>query len=382
VYHLEEAFLVRKCGSLISRREALLGGVAFAGCRSLNLSAAPLIDRVPQIDGLVISVLVDNQVFGPFLPAIERSDLLVERQTRGMGRGIQGGRMTANTLLAEFGFSVLAESQVEGQLRRVLIDFGYSPQALANNVELMGVNLTNLDAAVLSHGHLDHYGGIGALAAIGIRQGVPLIVGGEEAFCQRSSALRGSPPFSMGALDRSTVREAGFEVQIRSMPEIIGDHAWTTGEIPLTGSERAAIPTRMEPGKGCDIDQLSNAKQAVEAIDDDGEHELATCYAIRDKGLVVITSCGHRGVINSIRQAQVASGIDKVHAVIGGFHLVAPRTAEEAMATVDAFEEIDPDYIVPMHCTGEAFIAEASKRMPEKVIRPYVGSRFHLGVRA
>lgn len=186
----------------------------------------------------------------------------------------------------------------------------------------------------------------------------------------------------MGALERSTVREAGFDVHITSTPQIIGDHAWTTGEIPLTSSERPAIPTRMEPGQGCNVNRLSNAKQPVDAIDDDGEHELATCYAIRDKGLVVITSCGHRGLINSIRQAQAASGIDKVHAVIGGFHLVAPRTPEEAMKTVDALAEIGPDYIVPMHCTGEAFIAEAIRRMPQKVIRPYVGSRFHLGIRA
>jgi 7,8-dihydropterin-6-yl-methyl-4-(beta-D-ribofuranosyl)aminobenzene 5'-phosphate synthase len=366
--------VVRKCGSRTTRREVLLGGLAFAGCRSLNAFAAPLIEHVPEIDSLLISVLVDNQVFGPFLPSIERSDLLVERQ----GGGVQSGRMTATTLVAEFGFSVLAESEVAGQSRRVLIDFGYSPQALANNAELMDVDLANLDAAVLSHGHLDHYGGIGALVHIGLRQGAPLIVGGEEAFCQRT-VLRGSPPLSMGALDRSTVREAGFDVHITSTPRIVGDHAWTTGQIPLTSNERPAMPTRMKPGQGCDVDQLSNAKRAVDAIDDDGEHELATCYAIRDKGLVVITSCSHRGVINSIRQARAASGIDRVHAVIGGFHLVAPRTPEETMKTVDALEEIGPDYIVPMHCTGEAFIAEAVKRMPRKVIRPYVGSRFHLG---
>jgi 7,8-dihydropterin-6-yl-methyl-4-(beta-D-ribofuranosyl)aminobenzene 5'-phosphate synthase len=369
--------MVRKGASNISRRQALLSALAFVGYRGWSATAMPSTVRVPQVDSLVISVLVDNQVFGPFLTDIERSDLLVERQ----GGGVRGGRMTATTLLAEFGFSVLAESGVPGQVRRVLIDFGYSPKTLANNADLMGVNLANLDAAVLSHGHLDHHGGIGALAEVGMRQRIPLIVGGEEAFCERT-VLRGSSPFVMGALDRSTVREAGFDVQITSTSAIIGDHAWTTGEIPLTSSERPAVPTRMEPGHGCDVDQLSNAKRTVGTIDDDAEHELATCYAIRDKGLVVITSCGHRGVVNSIRQAQVASGIDKVHAVIGGFHLVAPRTPEEAMATVDALEEIAPDYIVPMHCTGDVFIVEALRRMPAKVIQPYVGSRFHFGSRA
>lgn len=210
----------------MSRRDALLGGLAFLGCRSWRALAAPFLEIVPQVDSLVVSILADNQVFGPFLPQIERSDLLVERQ----GVGIRDGRMRANTLQAEFGFSVLAESLVGGQSRRVLIDFGYSAQALLNNAELMGVDLARIDAAVLSHGHLDHYGGIGALAEVGMRPGIPLVVGGEEAFCQRS-VLRGPSPFSMGALDRSTARDAGFEIDIAPDPQIVGDHAWTTGEI-------------------------------------------------------------------------------------------------------------------------------------------------------
>ena len=109
---------------------------------------------------------------------------------------------------------------------------------------------------------------------------------------------------------------------------------------------------------------------------DDGEHELATCYAINGLGLVVIASCSHRGVLNSVRQAQAISGIDRVHAVIGGFHLVRPRTEDEAHRTVAEFVQIDPAYIIPMHCTGEVFIQEALRLMPNKVVRPYVGTTF------
>ena len=91
---------------------------------------------------------------------------------------------------------------------------------------------------------------------------------------------------------------------------------------------------------------------------------------------MVIASCSHRGVINSVRRAQAVSGIDKVHAVIGGFHLVRPRTEDEARCTVAEFARIDPTYIIPMHCTGEVFIAEALRLMPQKVVRSYVGSTF------
>jgi 7,8-dihydropterin-6-yl-methyl-4-(beta-D-ribofuranosyl)aminobenzene 5'-phosphate synthase len=112
---------------------------------------------------------------------------------------------------------------------------------------------------------------------------------------------------------------------------------------------------------------------------DDGEHELATCYAVKGLGLVVIASCSHRGVLNSVKRAQSISGIQKVHAVVGGFHLVKPRTEDEARRTVAEFVKINPTYIVPMHCTGEVFIAEALRVMPEKIIRPYVGNRLTFG---
>jgi 7,8-dihydropterin-6-yl-methyl-4-(beta-D-ribofuranosyl)aminobenzene 5'-phosphate synthase len=149
--------------------------------------------------------------------------------------------------------------------------------------------------------------------------------------------------------------------------------------IPLDTFERAAIPTQMRPGVGCEKSALSTAKRDAAQLADDGEHELATCYAVKGLGLVVIASCSHRGVLNSVKRAQSISGIQKVHAVVGGFHLVKPRTEDEARRTVAEFVKINPTYIVPMHCTGEVFIAEALRVMPDKIIRPYVGNRLNFG---
>src|SRR4030095_6993390 len=92
-----------------------------------------------------------------------------------------------------------------------------------------------------------------------------------------------------------------------------------------------------------------------------GEH--ATAYHVKGRGLVVITSCGHAGVVNSVRQIQKAAGIDRVHAVVGGFHL-APAPDEIVAKTVDAFRIIDPDYIIPMHCTGLNTIIAVHREMP------------------
>jgi 7,8-dihydropterin-6-yl-methyl-4-(beta-D-ribofuranosyl)aminobenzene 5'-phosphate synthase len=167
-------------------------------------------------------------------------------------------------------------------------------------------------------------------------------------------------------------------VRIAPEPALIGELGFTTGTIPLETFERAAIPTRMRPGRGCSRAALARAKQDVDELADDGEHELATCFAVKDRGLVVIASCSHRGVINSVKRAQAISGIERVHMVIGGFHLVRPRTPEEARRTAAELKALNPTYLVPMHCTGELFIAEAIRLMPDKIVRPYVGTRLEM----
>jgi 7,8-dihydropterin-6-yl-methyl-4-(beta-D-ribofuranosyl)aminobenzene 5'-phosphate synthase len=92
----------------------------------------------------------------------------------------------------------------------------------------------------------------------------------------------------------------------------------------------------------------------------------------------VIISCGHAGVINSVRQVQKATGIDKVHAVVGGFHL-APAPDEIVAKTVEAFKAIDPDYIIPMHCTGLNTIFAVHREMPKKLVMPSTGTRVIFG---
>ncbi|MDZ4777641.1 MAG: MBL fold metallo-hydrolase [Alphaproteobacteria bacterium] len=279
--------------------------------------------------------------------------------------------------MGEFGLSLLADSRIGESRKRVLVDFGYTATVLANNMALLGVDPDTIDASVLSHGHLDHFGGFAALfgADANPARRLPLYVGGEETFCERV-AMIGNPPPLMGTLDRTALRRAGYDVRIAPSAEIVAGQAFTTGIIPLETNERAAIPTRMHPGVGCDRTKLRADKRDQTEVTDDGEHEIATCYVVKGLGLVVIASCSHRGVLNSVRRAQAISGVSKVHMVIGGFHLVRPRTADEARQTVTAFAAMNPDYIVPMHCTGEVFIEEALKQMPVKIVRPYVGTRF------
>ena len=354
-----------------TRRSFVAGAFAAAAIAKFTRASANSPFAIPEVDSLTLQVIIDNATFGPFLPDLKLPGLAVERNTVA-----PAPRMSKHALMAEFGLSLLASSRRGSEKRNVLVDFGYSPEVMANNLSLLGIDSRELNAAVLSHGHLDHYGGFPGVFGRSVpAKHLPLFVGGEETFCERL-AMIGSPPPVMGTLDRKELAQAGLDVKIAAEPAVVADHAFTTGLIPLDTFERAAIPTQMHPGVGCDAAALSTAKRGATQLPDDGEHELATCYSVKGLGLVVIASCSHRGVLNSVKRAQSISGIQKVHAVVGGFHLVKPRTEEEARRTVADFVKIDPTYIVPMHCTGEVFIAEALRVMPDKIVRPYVGNRF------
>ena len=165
-------------------------------------------------------------------------------------------------------------------------------------------------------------------------------------------------------------------------PAVLAGHAFTTGQIPVTPFEKVLAPTRMtigiQDGIGCYPDKLPEKKRTAHVIPDDFEHELATCFNVKGRGLVVVTSCSHRGVVNTVKRAIEVSGVKTVHAVMGGFHL-APHKEEYVRETVAALKTINPDHVIPMHCSGEAFTDIVQQEMPSKFIRSYTGSRYIFG---
>lgn len=285
----------------------------------------------------------------------------------------------------EWGLSLYLESARGEETRRVLIDFGYTPETINNNVRLFGVDAAGLDALVLSHGHFDHFGGMaGYLAEHGgkMKSALPFYVGGEECFCARETGPADNPR-NFGVLDRGAIARAGLKVLFADKPSLLAGHGFTTGWIEQTSFERPAQPSRMTvglraDGMGCDPARLTADKRSATRLVDDFLHEQATCFLVRDKGLVVMTSCGHRGVVNTVKAAIKVSGVSKVHAILGGFHLM-PLSAEYAEQTARALADFEPDCLIPMHCSGEAFIEAAKRALPGKVIRSSTGTRFIFG---
>jgi len=111
---------------------------------------------------------------------------------------------------------------------------------------------------------------------------------------------------------------------------------------------------------------------------DEHVHEHATCFNVKDKGLVVISSCGHVGIVNSVRQAQEVSGVRKVHAIVGGFHL-GPAPQDYLDTVVAEIKKLEPDVIIPMHCSGNNFIQAMREQMPDNLIVTTTGSRIAFG---
>lgn len=331
---------------------------------------------VPEIDALAVRVVVDSYQFA-VAPGSTHEGLEIQH----FGWGIRKDSPPRRTLVSEFGLAMHVESRRGTQTRSALVDFGFTPEALINNTELLGIDPSLLDALVLSHGHYDHFGGlVGFLQKhkSRLKPKLPLYVGGEDCFCSRQWT---GPPVrgDFGALDRQALKDAKLSVTYAEGLSLVADHGFTTGQIGLRSFEKLLSPTAMkigvEGGLGCYAERLPENERIQTLVPDQFRHEIATGFNLKGKGLILLTSCSHRGVLNAIKQAQAASGIEKVHALIGGFHL-APYQDEYVQQTVAALKAINIDYVIPLHCTGEPFYDKARAEMPGRVLRSYTGTRF------
>ena len=369
---------------MISRRDVLCGGGAgvLTGVLAALLGdaepvrAETISGSVPEIDALAVRVVVDSYQFA-VAPGRSQEGVAIQH----FGWGIREDRPPGRTLVSEFGLAMHVESRRGTETRRVLMDFGFTPEALINNAELLDIDPSSLDALVLSHGHYDHFGGlVGFLRKHNskLKPKLPFYVGGEDCFCSRQWT---GPPTrgDFGVLDRQALKDANLAVIYAEGPSLVADHGFTTGQIGLRSFEKVLSPTAMkigvERGVGCYAEGLPENERTQTSVPDQFRHEIATCFKLKGKGLVLLTSCSHRGVVNAIEHARAASGVQKVHAMIGGFHL-APYQDDYVQQTVAALKEINIDYVIPLHCTGEPFYDKARAEMPGKVLRSYTGTRF------
>src|SRR6266700_3030392 len=155
------------------------------------------------------------------------------------------------TLHNEWGLSLWLESERGAEKRTVMLDYGYTPAVLLNNIELTGVDPSKIDALVVSHGHYDHFGGLqGFLDKFrnALPADVKLYAGGEDNFCHRLSGNPQQGFADFGTLDRRELAAKKVTTVLAENPAVVAGHAFTTGKIARNSIEKVLPNTSVERG--------------------------------------------------------------------------------------------------------------------------------------
>ncbi len=282
------------------------------------------------VDRMEILTLQDNYID---ILARDNSDII----SRAMPlKGVE----VRNSILAEHGFSAVITTVVDSSTRSMLFDFGFSENGAAFNAEALGVDMKQVEMMALSHGHLDHVGGIEKLSGMIEKPGIPLVLHPEAFRNPRYMQVTENfkvmfPPFT-----REKAEAARAEVVATAEPyPMLDGRVLFLSEIERTTEFEKGAPS------------LWYEKDGV-PMQDTFEDDTGLAFVVRGKGLVVLSGCAHSGIVNTVRHAQKVTGVDQVYAVMGGFHLSGPDMEPVIQPTIDALKEIDPAWIIPTHCTG------------------------------
>ena len=305
--------------------------------------------RIPEVEKITVTIIIENYA----------------ETTR---PSYKIGDRYSGYLYAQPGLASHIETVVDGRSHSLLFDFGPGFSGVSSNMDALNIQPENLEALALSHGHQDHVGGL--LGLLNSRKektlkGIPFYVG-DEAFAERGV---GKGPDDVHVNHRPPKKEEiealGFVkiVEIKD-PTPICPGACLTGRI-----ERVTDYERVDPRRW--------VRRGDHFAPENFIGEQSVVLNLKGKGLVVFTGCAHVGVVNTVRHAQKMSGVTKVHAIMGGFHLTGAKE-EVIRRTVADIKAMTPDYIMPMHCTGFEALTLFAKEMPDQFILNTVGTRYTL----
>jgi 7,8-dihydropterin-6-yl-methyl-4-(beta-D-ribofuranosyl)aminobenzene 5'-phosphate synthase len=323
------------------------------------------VDHFRQTQDVTITVLVDN-----------RADLLV-KSTDAVKY------FTEEPLLAEHGFAALVDLKAADV--KILWDAGMTQIALLENMKRMKIDPATIDKIALSHGHGDHTASVTeVIRAMDLMpkprrwkqdatssemrryaggRRVP-VVAHPAAFRERwHMPKKGKWYGPMLPPPRAEWEALGADIVLSKGPQELGPGCWTTGNVPRLSFETSGIPKTMtyREGKAFTPDYV--------------EEDQAIVINVKNKGLIILSGCAHSGIVNTVNHACKISGVDKVYAILGGFHL-ARANDDELSRTVDAIKACQSKLIVPSHCTGFRAMCQFAAQMPEEFLPGVVGATY------
>ena len=275
---------------------------------------------------------------------------------------IVAGEIRAS-IIAEHGFSAVVKTTTDGKTHTLLFDFGFSENGAAQNTATLGVNMPEVEAAVLSHGHSDHTGGLSRLGEQIGRKNIPLFVHPSAFKSPRYLKFGEEFKINFPRLTREMVQTAGFSIVESEMPASLLDN---------TTLFLGEIPRRTDFEKGWPIVHCqTDGREVWDAIEDD----TSIVMNLKDKGLVILSGCAHAGIVNTVQYAIEVTGIDKIHAMMGGFHLSGPFFEPIIDRTTQDLQKLHPAFVIPTHCTGRKAIMAMEKQMPDQFILNMAGTK-------
>lgn len=322
---------------------------------------------------LTLKVLTTNEVSLTILPKVN----LVDK--------IKYPGAAATRAKGEHGLSVMIKIIDGDQTQNILIDTGGLAGTIIENCKQFDVNLSEVDKMVLTHGHFDHFGSLAKVIPllkegckfylnplcyeqffIAVKRTGELVPADKLAMVLKEERDKFSISRKLPPLNKSMItnlaNENGVKIIETNEPVKLHNGIITSGEIELVDKSETT------PG-------VYIMKSRKEFIEHTFRDETSIYINIKDKGLVIITGCGHCGVINTIKHAQRLTGINKIYAIIGGFH--EEWNSEELIEKkVEIIEQLNPEIVCGMHCTGFNF-NKIMARHPSHMIG-VTGTEFHL----
>ena len=344
---------------------------------------------LPEIDSLSITLLVDN-----YTDRLLPSSLIAIRPP--MIKNEQF--LPPPPPVAEHGFSALIRAVSNDYMTYqnkdqslnenvILFDCGTSENGVLSNAEILGINFNSINSIILSHGHFDHFTGLLNILKK-IDKPVRLICH-PDAFLRRWIVFpNGKDKARLPFLDKEELRRQGAVIMTKKDPSLISQDRVEEFQYPLNDNTVVdkSIPKLLVTGwiprtttyeKGFPLQYKEDLNTSTLIPDPLVNDDQAIVANIKNKGLIIISGCAHAGIINTIKYAKLLTGINKIYAVIGGFHLTGGGIYEDAIEpTITELKKIDPRYLIPCHCTGWKATNRIIQELPEKFLQPSTCTTF------